>query len=83
MSPTVLVIVETTASAIGAIRTSILEATTTRSLVATNAMADRDTLDAREVALEAASSGCGNIAETGLRILVNACGKAVELQVGG
>ena len=91
MSPTVLVIVETTVSAIGAIRTaileatttSILEATTTRSLVATNAMADRDTLDAREVAFEAASSGCGNIAETGLRILVNACGKAVESQVRG
>jgi hypothetical protein len=79
----VLVIVETTASAIGPIRTAILEATTSRSLVATNAMADRDTLDAREVAFEAASSGCGNIAETGLCILVNACGKAVKLQVGG
>ncbi len=83
MSPTVLVIVKTTASTIGAIRTSILEATTPRSLVATNSMADRDTLDAREVAFDAASSGCGNIAETGLRILVNACGKAVESQVGG
>jgi hypothetical protein len=83
MTPTVLVIVETTASAIGPIRTAILEATTSRSLVATNAMADRDTLDAREVAFEAASSGCGNIAETGLRILVSACGKAVKSQVGG
>ena len=83
MTPTVLVIVETTASAIGAIRASILEATTTRSLVATNAMADRDTLDAREVSFEAAGTVCGNIAETGLRILVNACGKAVESQVGG
>ena len=62
MTPTVLVIVEMTASAIGAIRTSILEATTSRSPVATNAMADRDTLDTREVAVEVASSGCGNIA---------------------
>ena len=83
MTPMVLVIVKMTASAIGAIRTSILEATTSRSPVATNAMADRDTLDAREVAVEAASSGCGNVAEMGLRILVNACGKAVKLQVGG
>jgi hypothetical protein len=64
-------------------RTSILEATTARSLVATNAMAGRDTLDAREVAFKAASAGCGNIAETGLRILVDACGKAMESQVGG
>jgi hypothetical protein len=62
MTPTVLVILETTASAVGAIRTSILEAYTSRSPVATNAMADRDTLDAREVVVEAASSGCGNIA---------------------
>jgi len=73
----VLVIVETTVSAIDVIRTLILEATTTRSLITTNAIADRDPLDAREVSAEAAGTGCGNIAETGLRILVNACGKAM------
>jgi hypothetical protein len=65
------------ACAIGTIRTSILEATTTRSLITTNAIADRDPLDAREVSVEATGTGCGNIAETGLRILVNACGEAV------
>jgi hypothetical protein len=73
----VLVNIKTTASKIGAIRTSILEATTTKGLVTTNAIADRDTLDAREVSVEAAGTGCGNITETGLRILVNACRKAV------
>jgi hypothetical protein len=73
----VLVIVETAVNAIGMIRTSILEATTTRSLITTNAIADRDALDARDVSIEAAGTGCGNIAETGLRILVNACGEAV------
>ena len=41
-----------------------------------NTIADRDTLDAREVSVEAAGAGCGNIVETGLCILVNACGKA-------
>jgi len=65
------------ACAIGTIRTSILEATTTRSLVTTNAIADRDALDAREVTVEAAGTGCGDIAEMGLRISVNACGEAV------
>jgi hypothetical protein len=70
----VLVIIKTATSAI---RTSILEATTTRSLVTTNAIADKDTLDARKVSVEVAGTGCGNIAEMGLRILVNACGEAV------
>jgi hypothetical protein len=72
-----LVIVETTAGAIGAITTAIPKATSTRSLFTTNTIADRDTLDAREVSVEAAGAGCGNIAETCLRILVDACGKAV------
>ena len=79
----VLVIVKTTASANGAIRTSISEAITTRGLVTTNAIADRNILDAREVSVDAAGTGCGNITETGLRIVVNACGKAMEAQVGG
>ena len=79
----ILVIVRTTTSAIGTSATPIPKTTTARCLVRTNTIADRDALDAREGSVEAAGVGGGDIAEAGLCILVNACGKAVETQVGG
>ncbi len=76
-----LIAINPTASTVVAIATVIAKASATRSLVPTNAVAGGDSLNPREVAVNLACAGVGDIVEAGLGILVDACRKAVETEV--
>ena len=74
---------ETTSSTVGAVATAIAKAAATRvaatrRLITINAVAGGDSLNLRKVAINVAHSWVGDITETGLGILVDACRKAVE-----
>jgi len=73
--------IDATASTVVAIATAIAKATATRRLVTTNAVAGGDSLNSRKVSINAVHSWVGDITETGLGILVDACRKAVETVV--
>jgi len=68
-------------STVVAIATAITKAAATGSLLTTNAVAGGDSLNSREVSINAAHPWVGDITETGLGILVNAGRKSVETEV--
>jgi len=68
-------------SAVIAITTAITKGAAPGSLLTTNAVAGGDSLNWREVSINAAQPWVGDITETGLGILVNAGRKSVEMEV--
>ena len=73
--------IDATASTVVAIATAIMKAAATGSLLTTNAVAGGDSLNPREVSINAAHPWVGDITETGLGILVDAGRKSVEMEV--
>jgi hypothetical protein len=77
-----VITIDAAASAIVTVATAIAKASTTRSVVTTDTVADGYPLYFREVPIEASRPGSYNIAETRLHVLIDACGEAVETEVG-
>jgi len=73
--------INATASTVVAIATAIAKAAATRRLITINAVAGGDSLNLRKLAINVVHSWVGDITETGLGILVDACRKAVETEV--
>jgi hypothetical protein len=67
--------------AVVAITTAITKAAATGSVLTTNTVAGGDSLNLREVSINAAHPWVGDITETGLGMLANAGCKSVETEV--
>jgi hypothetical protein len=73
--------IDANASTVVVITTAITKAAATGSLLTTNAVAGGDSLNSREVSINAAHPWVGDITKTGLGILVSAGRKSVETEV--
>ena len=80
-NPAGLITNDTTASTVVAVAIAIAKAAATGRLITTDAVAGGDSLNAREVAIDAAHAGVSDITEPSLGILVDARREAVEAKV--